>query len=58
MAARRTANRPGGNGGRSTNLLAASCPCGRLIRIAASTLAAAPVICAACDGKFEAREAH
>jgi DnaJ domain len=49
---------PGGNGGRSTNLLAASCPCGRLIRIAASTLAAAPVICAACDGKFEAREAH
>jgi hypothetical protein len=48
----------GGNGGRSTNLLVASCPCGRLIRIAASTLAAAPVICAACDGKFEARGAH
>jgi curved DNA-binding protein CbpA len=48
----------GGNGGRSTNLLAACCPCGRLIRIAASTLAAAPVICAACDGKFETREAH
>jgi hypothetical protein len=48
----------GGNGGRSTNLLAACCPCGRLIRIAASTLAAAPVICTACDGKFEAREAH
>jgi hypothetical protein len=48
----------GGNGGRSTNLLAACCPCGRLIRIAASTLAAAPIICAACDGKFEAREAH
>lgn len=48
----------GSNGGRSTNLLAACCPCGRLIRIAASTLAAAPVICAACDGKFEAREAN
>jgi hypothetical protein len=48
----------GGNGGRSTNLLSASCPCGRLIRIAASTLAVAPVICTACDGKFEAREAH
>jgi curved DNA-binding protein CbpA len=48
----------GGNGGRSTNLLAACCPCGRLIRIAASTLAVAPVICTACDGKFEAREAH
>jgi curved DNA-binding protein CbpA len=48
----------GSDGGRSTNLLAASCPCGRLIRIAASTLAAAPVICTACDGKFEAREAH
>jgi curved DNA-binding protein CbpA len=49
----------GGNGtggGRSTNLLAACCPCGRSIRIAASTLAAAPVICAACDGKFEAKE--
>jgi curved DNA-binding protein CbpA len=48
----------GGNGSRSTNLLAASCLCGRLIRIAASTLAMAPVICTACDGKFEAREAH
>jgi hypothetical protein len=48
----------GGTGGRSTNLLAASCPCGRSIRIAASTLAAAPVICAGCDGKFEAKETH
>lgn len=48
----------GGTGGRSSNLLAACCPCGRSIRLAASTLAAAPVICAACDGKFEAKEAH
>jgi hypothetical protein len=47
----------GGTGGRSTNLLAACCPCGRSIRIAPSTLAVAPVICTACDGKFEAKEA-
>jgi hypothetical protein len=44
------------NGGpatrRSTNLIAAACPCGRSIRIAASTLADAPVICGACDGTF------
>jgi curved DNA-binding protein CbpA len=44
------------NGGpatrRSSNLLAATCPCGRSIRIAASTLANAPVICGACDGTF------
>jgi curved DNA-binding protein CbpA len=44
------------NGGppsrRSSNLLAATCPCGRSIRIAASTLADAPVICGACDGLF------
>jgi hypothetical protein len=46
-----------GGTGRSTNLLAACCPCGRSIRIAPSTLAVAPVICTACDGKFEAKEA-
>jgi curved DNA-binding protein CbpA len=42
----------GPTGRRSTNLIAASCPCGRSIRIAASTLADAPVICGACDGTF------
>ena len=53
QAARRRHRRP------EHNLLAACCPCGRSIRIAASTLAAAPVLCAACDGKFEAKqEAH
>jgi len=38
---------------RNTNLIAASCPCGRSIRVAASTLAEAPIICQACDGKFQ-----
>jgi curved DNA-binding protein CbpA len=39
---------------RSTNLLAATCACGRRIRVAASTLAEAPITCGECDGKFEA----
>jgi curved DNA-binding protein CbpA len=41
---------------RSTNLIAAACPCGRSIRIAASTLADAPVICGACDSFFAAKD--
>jgi curved DNA-binding protein CbpA len=40
---------------RNTNLIAAICPCGRSIRVAASTLAEAPIICQACDGKFQAK---
>jgi hypothetical protein len=40
---------------RNTNLLAASCPCGRSIRVAASTLAEAPITCQACDGDFQAK---
>jgi curved DNA-binding protein CbpA len=42
---------------RNTNLLAACCPCGRSIRVAASTLAEAPITCQACDGKFQAKTA-
>jgi curved DNA-binding protein CbpA len=42
---------------RNTNFIAAICPCGRLIRVAASTLAEAPITCAACDGKFQAKTA-
>jgi curved DNA-binding protein CbpA len=38
---------------RSTNLIAATCPCGRKIRVAASTLAEAPITCQACGGKFQ-----
>jgi DnaJ domain len=38
---------------RDTNLIAATCPCGRKIRVAASTLKEAPIICQACDGSFE-----
>jgi curved DNA-binding protein CbpA len=38
---------------RSSNLLAATCPCGRKIRAAASTLAEAPITCGECHGKFE-----
>ena len=40
---------------RSTNLIAAACPCGRSIRVAASTLAEAPITCHACDGDFQAK---
>jgi curved DNA-binding protein CbpA len=36
----------------NTNLIAAICPCGRSIRIAASVLAEAPVTCGLCDGDF------
>lgn len=38
---------------RDTNLVAASCPCGRKIRVAASTLKEAPILCEACAGYFE-----
>jgi curved DNA-binding protein CbpA len=38
---------------RNTNLIPASCPCDRTIRVAASTLREAPITCQACDGKFE-----
>jgi curved DNA-binding protein CbpA len=48
------------NGGptmrRNSNLIAAACPCGRSIRIAASTLADAAVICGACDGTFTPKD--
>jgi curved DNA-binding protein CbpA len=42
---------------RTSNFIAAICPCGRSIRLAASTLAEAPITCAACDGKFQAKTA-
>jgi hypothetical protein len=45
-----------GTGTRTHNLIAAACPCGRSIRIAATTLAAAPVTCGACDGDFTLKE--
>ena len=37
---------------RDTNLIAATCPCGRKIRVAASTLREAPILCQGCDGHF------
>jgi curved DNA-binding protein CbpA len=40
---------------RSTNLIAAACSCGRSIRVAASTLAEAPITCQACDQDFQAK---
>jgi len=40
---------------RNTNLIAAICSCGRSIRVAASTLAEAPITCQACDGDFQAK---
>ena len=56
-AARRVANGTSGTTRRSTNLTAAGCPAARSIRIAASTLAEAPVTCGACDGDFTAKDA-
>jgi curved DNA-binding protein CbpA len=47
-----------GSGVRTSNLIAAACPCGRSIRIAVSTLAAAPVTCGACDGDFTPKESR
>jgi len=40
---------------RTSNFIAAVCPCGRSIRVAASTLAEAPITCQACDGDFQAK---
>ena len=37
-----------GAGPRSRNLLAATCGCGRRIRVAKTTLAEAPILCDAC----------
>jgi curved DNA-binding protein CbpA len=42
-----------GTARRNSNLIAAICPCGRSIRVAAATLAAAPITCEACTGSFE-----
>ena len=42
---------------RNSNFIAAACPCGRSIRVAASTLAEAPITCHACDGDFQAKNA-
>lgn len=42
---------------RSSNLIAAACPCGRSIRAAASTLAEAPITCQGCGGAFQPKTA-
>jgi curved DNA-binding protein CbpA len=42
---------------RNSNLIAAACPCGRSIRVAASTLAEAPITCQACGQDFQAKNA-
>jgi hypothetical protein len=42
-----------GAGPRSRNLLAATCGCGRRIRVAKATLAEAPILCAACQQPFQ-----
>jgi hypothetical protein len=41
-----------GAGPRSRNLLAATCGCGRRIRVAKTTLAEAPILCGACQQPF------
>jgi hypothetical protein len=42
-----------GPGGRSRNLLAATCSCDRRIRVAKTTLVEAPILCGACAQPFE-----
>ena len=42
-----------GGGPRSRNLLAASCGCGRRIRVAKTTLAEAPIVCGRCEQPFQ-----
>jgi hypothetical protein len=42
-----------GTGPRSRNLLAATCGCGRRIRVAKATLAEAPILCTSCQQPFE-----
>ena len=42
-----------GSGTRSRNLLAATCACGRRLRVAKATLAEAPILCGACQQPFE-----
>ena len=50
----RQAETPTGTTRRASNgFIAALCPCGRTIRAAASTLAAAPITCESCGGCFE-----
>jgi hypothetical protein len=41
-----------GTGSRSRNLLAATCGCGRRIRVAKTTLAEAPILCSLCIQPF------
>jgi hypothetical protein len=41
-----------GTGPRSRNLLAATCGCGRRIRVAKTTLAEAPIVCGRCAQPF------
>jgi hypothetical protein len=42
-----------GAGPRSRNLLAATCGCGRRIRVAKTTLAEAPILCSRCTQPFQ-----
>jgi hypothetical protein len=42
-----------GTGPRSRNLLAATCGCGRRIRVAKTTLAEAPILCSRCTQPFQ-----
>jgi hypothetical protein len=42
---------------KNTNLIAATCGCGRTIRIASSSLQQAPVTCGACDEDFQPKDA-
>ncbi len=53
----RHAERQQGPAATSRNLLACSCACGRKLRVARATLEQAPIICGACDQRFEPERA-
>jgi hypothetical protein len=43
-------------GSRARNLLACTCPCGRKVRAAKTTLAEAPILCGRCEQPFQTDE--
>jgi hypothetical protein len=49
----RRLERHAATGGKARNLLACTCGCGRRIRAAKATLAAAPILCALCEAPFQ-----
>jgi hypothetical protein len=53
----RHAERQQGTATTSRNLLACSCTCGRKLRVSRATLTQAPILCGACEERFEPERA-